>query len=143
MLNLQNRFLHRLWFLQIPCDRIGEAFQLQDDLLGSLGDELLTGKPVGDDLREGKPTALVAWALERATTPQLVVLDAIGEPELSKTDVAEIQQVLIDTGAVAQVEADIGRLRDQAIHVIGSAGLTEDATRNLIDLANFVTNRHS
>ena len=122
---------------------LGEAFQLQDDLLGSLGDELLTGKPVGDDLREGKPTALVAWALERATTPQLVVLDAIGEPELSKTDVAEIQQVLIDTGAVAQVEADIGRLRDQAIHVIGSAGLTEDATRNLIDLANFVTNRHS
>jgi len=133
-------FQHALSAYGLP---LGEAFQLQDDLLGTLGDELLTGKPVGDDLREGKPTALVAWALERATTTQHRVLDAIGEPGLSTTDIEGIQQVLFDTGAVAQIEADIGRLRDQAIRVIASAGLTVDATHNLIALANFVTNRQS
>ena len=46
---------------------VGEAFQLRDDLLGAFGDEDLTGKPVGGDLREGKPTALLAIARERVT----------------------------------------------------------------------------
>ena len=45
---------------------LGEAFQLRDDLLGVFGEERVTGKPVGDDLREGKPTPLVALAFAQA-----------------------------------------------------------------------------
>ena len=44
---------------------VGRAFQLRDDLLGVFGDPAVTGKPSGDDLREGKRTVLVAAALER------------------------------------------------------------------------------
>ena len=43
---------------------LGEAFQLRDDILGTFGDTARTGKPVGDDLREGKPTPILAIALE-------------------------------------------------------------------------------
>ena len=39
---------------------LGEAFQLRDDVLGVFGDPAETGKPAGDDLREGKRTVLVA-----------------------------------------------------------------------------------
>ena len=47
-------------------DPLGEAFQLRDDMLGAFGEETVTGKPVGDDLREGKPTPLLAVATARA-----------------------------------------------------------------------------
>ena len=46
---------------------LGEAFQLRDDLLGVFGDPEATGKPAGDDLREGKRTVLVAHALDAAS----------------------------------------------------------------------------
>jgi geranylgeranyl diphosphate synthase type I len=45
---------------------VGEAFQLRDDLLGVYGDPALTGKPVADDLRSGKPTTLLMIARQRA-----------------------------------------------------------------------------
>ena len=43
------------------------AFQLRDDVLGVFGDPAMTGKPAGDDLREGKPTLLLALATVHAT----------------------------------------------------------------------------
>jgi geranylgeranyl diphosphate synthase type I len=43
---------------------VGEAFQLRDDLMGAFGSSTETGKPVGDDLREGKPTMLLAYGRE-------------------------------------------------------------------------------
>ena len=120
---------------------LGEAFQLQDDLLGTLGDADLLGKPVGIDLREGKPTALIAHAFERATPQQHTVLDGIGQPGLSENDITQIQRVLIDTGAVAQVEDDISRLRDSAISAITNSSLTCPVVEELVALAHFVTDR--
>ena len=49
---------------------LGEAFQLRDDILGVFGDPEVTGKPAGDDLREGKRTALIAHAGAAATPAQ-------------------------------------------------------------------------
>jgi geranylgeranyl diphosphate synthase, type I len=120
---------------------LGEAFQLRDDLLGAMGDESLTGKPVGDDLREGKPTSLVARALVAADASQRKVLARIGHGDLRSDEVAGMQQIFTDTGAVAAVETDITLLRDEAIDAIANSGLLPNATNALVDLAHYVTNR--
>ena len=68
---------------------LGEAFQLRDDVLGVFGDPSTTGKPAGDDLREGKRTVLVALALNRADTDQAALFEKLfGQPDLDADGVA-------------------------------------------------------
>ena len=93
-------------------DPLGEAFQLRDDLLGAFGEESATGKPVGDDLREGKPTPLLAVATANADAAQAAVLTEIGQADLSGEGIARIQEVFVATGAVATIEATIDSLTD-------------------------------
>jgi len=119
-------------------DPLGEAFQLRDDLLGAFGDEARTGKPVGDDLREGKPTPLLAVASERADAEQATLLALVGSPALSADDIVAIQRVLIETGAVAAMDADIDQLTDEAIAAITEAPVTDDARAALVELAHYV-----
>ncbi|MGH3423960.1 MAG: polyprenyl synthetase family protein [Nocardioidaceae bacterium] len=83
---------------------LGDAFQLRDDLLGVFGDPAVTGKPVGDDLRDGSPTLLLALATQRADAGQRRVLELIGRPDLDERDIGRIAGVLVSTGARAEVE---------------------------------------
>ena len=120
---------------------LGDAFQMRDDIMGAFGNESLTGKPVGGDLREGKPTPLLARAVAAATDSQRAVLDRVGQPDLSDEGVADVQRVIVDTGALAALEARIATLTDQAIAAIGTAPITADSRSELIDLAHYVSGR--
>jgi len=87
---------------------VGEAFQLQDDLLGLFGDPAATGKPVGDDLREGKFTLLIHHALVKGSpADRQLVAGALGDPDLTPAEVARVQEALERTGARRAVNAMI------------------------------------
>ncbi len=118
---------------------LGDAFQMRDDVLGAFGEEAVTGKPVGGDLREGKPTPLLARAVEAATAAQRSVLDRVGRPDLSDAEVADIQQVIVDTGALADLEASITSLTDAAIAAARAADITAEASDELVALAHYVS----
>jgi len=120
---------------------LGDAFQMRDDVMGAFGDAAVTGKPVGGDLREGKPTPLMARAVEAATPPQAEVLAMVGRSDLDDAAVARVQQIIIDTGALADLEATISRLTDEAVTAIGRAPVTLEARDELIALATFVSQR--
>lgn len=122
---------------------LGDAFQMRDDVMGAFGDPTITGKPVGGDLREGKPTPLLARAVEVATPAQRSVLDRVGRPDLSDDDVAAIQQVIVDTGALADLEATITALTDEALTTIAEAPITSEARDELVQLAHFVSQRQT
>lgn len=120
---------------------LGDAFQMRDDVIGAFGDTALTGKPVGDDLREGKPTPLLARAVDRATPAQLKVLDRVGDPQLDDAEIAEIQDVIVATGALRDLEARIGELTVAALRALDHAPIVDTARDELRALAEFVSQR--
>jgi geranylgeranyl diphosphate synthase type I len=120
---------------------LGDAFQMRDDVMGAFGDADVTGKPVGGDLREGKPTPLMARAVEAATPAQREVLATVGRPGMTDADVARVQTVIVETGALADLEAHIARLTDEAIAAIAGTAVVPSARTELIDLAHYVSQR--
>ncbi|MGI8718254.1 MAG: polyprenyl synthetase family protein [Lapillicoccus sp.] len=124
---------------------LGEAFQLRDDLLGVFGDPRSTGKPAGDDLREGKRTVLLAYALDAATEDQTATVDKLlGQPDLDAAGVEDLRALLRDTGAVDRVESMITADAAAAREALGAAqGLEPDACLVLAALVDVSTARDS
>ncbi|WP_405372650.1 MULTISPECIES: polyprenyl synthetase family protein [unclassified Microbacterium] len=123
---------------------IGLAFQLRDDVLGVFGDSAETGKPVGDDLREGKRTLLIAYTRERLATGARRVFDElIGDSELTADQVASLQQTITDTGALLRVEEHISTWAAEADRALRGAPLGNAAVGDLRDLARAATVRRA
>jgi len=121
---------------------LGEAFQLRDDLLGVFGDPLVTGKPAGDDLREGKRTVLVAQAAQAADDAQLAVLrDLVGDPDLDLDCVQALRDITTATGAAAAVEHMIEQRAEAALAALDRTAMAADARAELAALATLATQR--
>jgi geranylgeranyl diphosphate synthase, type I len=121
---------------------LGEAFQLRDDVLGVFGDPTQTGKPAGDDLREGKRTVLVAKALERATPAQAALVQRLlGDPGLDAAGVDSLREVLTSTGALDAVEELIDQLVETSRAALATARLDDPARSVLVGLVDAATER--
>ena len=121
---------------------VGMAFQLRDDVMGAFGDPAATGKPVGDDLREGKPTLLMALARSAATQSQRAVLEAVGS-KMGDETVAGVQQVIVDTGALARLEDEISDLLEEALDALEALPDVPAAKEALAATARFVVTRQA
>jgi geranylgeranyl diphosphate synthase type I len=117
---------------------LGEAFQMRDDLLSVFGDPALTGKPVGDDLREGKLTPLVAATAARADADGRALLERIGTSDITDGEIAALQQLMVRCGAVREVETAIEALVAESLAALARAPITEDARTALAELGNYV-----
>jgi geranylgeranyl diphosphate synthase type I len=120
---------------------LGEAFQMRDDVLGTFGDPDVTGKPVGEDLREGKPTPLLAITTARAGASGSELLDRVGCPDLGDDEIAAIQALMIETGAREETERLVDELAGEAVAALDKAAITADARAALTELAAFVALR--
>lgn len=120
---------------------IGVAFQLRDDLLGVYGDPALTGKPAGDDLREGKRTALVARALSRLGERSGPLNASLGDPDLSAVDIERLRELISGSGAADDVEALITEHTTSALAALTHVDLEPAGRAALLSLAEAATSR--
>lgn len=123
---------------------VGQAFQIQDDILGTFGDEEETGKPTDGDIKEGKKTALVVYALEAAGPMELSVLRSVlGKRDASPSEVEKVRKVFLDTGALEKARETAIKLKDEAKKKIKSLKppLVKEAEEYFLGLADFVVER--
>jgi geranylgeranyl diphosphate synthase, type I len=121
---------------------LGEAFQLRDDLLGVYGDPAVTGKPAGDDLREGKRTVLIAMALQSGSAAQNSALNAgLGRVEMSQDEVLRLQEIIDETGARQEVEALIAERASTSFEALAALPIDADCRYALASLAESAVTR--
>lgn len=119
---------------------VGTAFQMHDDILGIFGDTQVTGKGVGNDIREGKKTLLLQYAYAHSTSDQKTFLEHVVGSPLSKQDLHEVQEIMKSTGALAYAQ-------EKAAHHIRSGilaleKLSESPEKQLlIQLAEYIIAR--
>jgi geranylgeranyl diphosphate synthase type I len=121
---------------------LGRAFQFRDDLLGVFGDPELTGKPVGDDLREGKRTVLIAATMARTDDAgRRLLTDRLGDPALDVDGVTALQQVIVDCGAHEAVETMIATYYDEAVAALAGPEVSPAGRQGLTALAAAAVHR--
>jgi geranylgeranyl diphosphate synthase type I len=115
---------------------LGEAFQLNDDLIGTFGDIARTGKPVDSDIREGKRNVLFVKTRDalRDAEREFFTSHWGGGPELDDETVQRLRAMVESSGAKAATERLADELAASALEVLESAGFPADAEAALRDL---------
>ena len=111
---------------------VGMAFQLRDDILGVFGDESLTGKPAGDDLREGKATLLLTMSASRPENRESGVYARVGAPDLTDDEIDLMRSTMRSDGTLEWAEAETRRYVDKSFDQLGPwSGDMRTALENL------------
>jgi geranylgeranyl diphosphate synthase type I len=119
---------------------LGEAFQLRDDILGVFGEPDVTGKPAGDDLLEGKRTALIAKSYELAgASGALVLSQVLGNRKATPELIEKAKGIITESGALEFIENLIDQLVSDSLNSI--KGLPNEEL--LFRLAEVTTKRNS
>lgn len=114
---------------------LGVAFQLQDDVLGLFGDEKVTGKSIMSDIMEGKKTLLIKRAWQMSSAKSFIV-SSLGNKDLSKKDILQLQKEVKSSGALDSVEQEIQTLTNTSQSVLRQLSLKnqqKDAFRQIMD----------
>jgi geranylgeranyl diphosphate synthase type I len=97
------------------CKKCGTAFQLQDDILGIIGDEEQLGKPVGSDIREGKRTTITYFAFKNASPKEKAKLESVlGKRTAKMKEIKEVISLLRELGGISETQHIAKRLIEEA-----------------------------
>ena len=134
----QNKLIKAIGSFARKC---GVAFQLQDDILGIIGDEERLGKPVGSDIREGKRTIILLHAFKQAGSKEReMVLEKLGDPNISIGEVEAIKQVFLKYNGVEYAKSLAAKIVNQALEELAPLPDSE-YKRLLLAWADYVADR--
>ncbi len=121
---------------------LGQAFQLQDDILGTFGDARQIGKPVDSDIREGKKTVLFAKAFEWSSPRQRKILgQVVGNDAAGPSQVDKVRQIIYEVGAYDYAVKLSRRLVQQAVEAVERAKITDEGRSYLLAATDYLLKR--
>ncbi|WNM28588.1 polyprenyl synthetase family protein [Demequina capsici] len=123
---------------------LGIAFQLRDDVLGLVGSPAVTGKPAGDDVREGKRTLLVWHAWTHGTqSHRTAIAGALGRRDATPGEIGRAVDAIVDAGGLDAAEWEIAALTGPALAALEGLGLQDPGVTALRDLCTRLVTRSS
>jgi len=114
----------------------GVLFQITDDIIGVLGDSQVSGKPVGNDFREGKKSLLVQYAYRQGSPEQKTFFEKmIGNQAITNEETQQVTQLLRDLGAEEYTRSEAKKCADTAQAVLRELpdGEAQTLLRELIE----------
>jgi len=122
------------------CGRaLGYVFQIRDDVLGVWGEEELTGKPVGSDIRRKKNSYPVVYAMESAEGDDGETIAAIyDKPSVEDGDVERVLSIMDKIGVRERAGVEAGEWADLAMRALARVELPPDAKREMEDFTHFL-----
>ena len=118
---------------------VGIAFQIRDDILGVFGDPGKTGKPVYNDLRQGKKTLLVLYTINRIADRD-AFMRLLGSSNVD--DLRKAAEIIRRSGALEYAERLAYSYSQQATSIIHSLNVVDSTARDaLVELARYVVER--
>ena len=123
--------------------RVGVAFQLRDDILGIYGSGEKLGKPVYSDLREGKKTLLVIYAMQHLDEDGREFLRrVVGNPKASLDEYRRAADLIREAGALDHAMERAERLVEEAKRSLNRVKARDpEAKEILVELADFIVRR--
>jgi geranylgeranyl pyrophosphate synthase len=124
--------------------KVGQAFQVQDDILGSFGEEEKLGKSVSGDIREGKKTMLVFEAYAKASPKQRKEIDSLlGKPGITDKEIERVRELFRETGALDSTKKKMSELLTTGQKALEKAKppLNNKYKEFLIGLSDFLIQR--
>jgi geranylgeranyl diphosphate synthase type I len=96
---------------------LGISYQVKDDIIGIFGEEEKIGKPVGSDIREGKKTLLISYALRKSSeADRSFILSQLGNKGLSRESLEKMREIITETGSLKYSEDKMEELSQEALN---------------------------
>lgn len=121
---------------------LGEAFQIQDDILGMFGTEEKIGKPVGSDLQEGKKTLLIMIALEKSNDEEKEFLELVlGKEDVTELDILKAKTIIEETGSLKYSQDKALELIEKSKQALGKLDIDESTKEFFEGVAEYMLKR--
>lgn len=122
---------------------LGMAFQVVDDILDFTSNEAALGKPAGSDLREGKVTLPVIYALESASTEERRTFEAVlADESYERVPLSRILSIIERCRAVERAYTRAHSFTEKSRAILGEFPESA-AQRSLLAIVDLVTARSS
>lgn len=99
-------------------EKIGIAYQIQDDILGIYNDNM--GKVLGSDIKEFKQTILYSYVSEKSNEYMFDLLKYYGKDDINKEDVESVKKIFNDSGAYNYACRYMNDLYDEGLNLLDS-----------------------